>query len=81
MFRGFTSVMVGLSDLGISKNDALTIRQMIEPYLSPIAKLLAVTPQQEADEVNGEQESQGQFTVHDHLGVTHPSRVDSERSR
>ncbi len=27
LFRGFTNVMVGLSDLGASKDDVLTIRQ------------------------------------------------------
>jgi hypothetical protein len=81
LFRGFTSVMVGLSDLGISKNDVLTIRQMIEPYLSPIATFLAVKSQQQEGEVNGEQESQGQFTVHGLPGVAHQSPVDSERSR
>ena len=42
LFRGFTSVMVGLSDLGVSQEHVLAIRKMIEPYLAPIAKFLAL---------------------------------------
>lgn len=64
LLRGFTAVMVGLSDLGISKDDVLTIRQTIEPYLTPIAKFLAVTPEKDEGEVNSEHESPTTFFVH-----------------
>ena len=63
LFRGFTAVMVGLSDLGISKEDVFTIRRTIEPYLSPIAKFLAVTSEKDEGEVNSERDSPTPFTV------------------
>jgi len=66
LFRGLTSMMVGLSDLGVSSPDVVRIRRIIDPYLTPIAKLL--TPASASEdvgvEVNGEHESGIQFTVH-----------------
>jgi len=64
LFRGFTNVMVGLSDLGVSKNDVMTIRKSIEPYLAPIAKFLSLQPGQSEDAVNSEHDRQLSFTVH-----------------
>jgi hypothetical protein len=64
LFRGFTSVMVGLSDLSVATADVLTIRRTIEPYLAPIAKYLALSPEENQVEVNGEQCLENQFTVH-----------------
>jgi len=40
LFRAFTNVMVGLGDLGVSKAGVLAIREVIEPYLSPITQFL-----------------------------------------
>ena len=66
MFRGFTNLMAGLSDLGVSREDVFAIRRTIDAYLTPIAKFLA--PPQESEEgathVNGEHKSPEQFTVH-----------------
>lgn len=57
LFRGFTSVMGGLSDLGVSRMDVLTIRGIVGPYLDPIAEFLS--PAQESGKggvgVNSEQ--------------------------
>jgi hypothetical protein len=66
MFRGFTSVMAGLSDLGVQKSDVLTIRRMLDPYVAPIAEFLAPGPGLDEVEgaVNGEQKSGDVFTVH-----------------
>lgn len=64
LFRGFTSVMVGLSDLGVSKNDVLAIRKSIEPYLAPIAKFLSLGPEKSDEFVNGEHDIEIPFTVH-----------------
>jgi hypothetical protein len=74
LFRGFTGVMVGLSDLGVSKDDVLKIRQTVEPYLTPIAKFLTVTPEQDADEVNSEHESPATFFVHSDPGTSREER-------
>jgi hypothetical protein len=66
LFRGFTSIMGGLSDLAVSSADVITIRGIIGPYLTAISKFLAPVPaQDEGDgEVNGEQqpETGSQFT-------------------
>ena len=70
LFRGFTAVMTGLSDLGISKDDVFTIRQTIEPYLTPIAKFLAVTPEKGEDDVNSEHESPTTSFVHSDPGTS-----------
>ena len=51
LFRGFTSVMTGLSDLGVSKEHVLSIRTTIEPYLVPIARFLAL-PADEKEETS-----------------------------
>jgi hypothetical protein len=66
VFRGFTAVMAGLSDLGVELNDALAIRRILEPYIVLIAKFLAPAPEQEKreTEVNSERNSQSLFTVH-----------------
>jgi hypothetical protein len=58
LFRGFTSVMTGLSDLAAQKKDVLTIRRMLEPYVAPIAEFLGPSAEEgEVDEpVNGEHE-------------------------
>jgi hypothetical protein len=32
LFRGFTAVMIGLSDLEVQEKDVLVIRQLLEPY-------------------------------------------------
>ena len=74
LFRGFTAVMTGLSDLGISKDDVFTIRQTIEPYLTPIAKFLTVTPEQDEDEVNSEHESPTTFFVHSDAGMSNADK-------
>jgi len=72
LFRGFTGLMVCLSDLGVSDADVLRIREIINPYLGPIAKFL--TPAPARDEagggVNSEQQSETLFTVHTQPGVT-----------
>jgi len=64
LFRGFTSVMVGLSDLGVSRADVLAIRRIVEPYLAPIAKFLSLPPEENEVAVAGEQkcESGSLFT-------------------
>jgi hypothetical protein len=66
IFRGFASVMGGLSDLGVSRSNVLTIRRVIEPYLVPIANFLTVAPENDeaGDAVNSEQKSADLFTVH-----------------
>jgi hypothetical protein len=66
MFRGFASVMGGLSDLGVSRTDVLAIRRSLEPYLLPISSFLALAPYDEENSgvVNGEQKSGHKFTVH-----------------
>jgi hypothetical protein len=66
LFRGFTGVMGGLSDLGVSKSDVLTIRRMLDPYVAPIAEFLGPAPERAEVEgaMNGEQKSSGVFTVH-----------------
>jgi hypothetical protein len=66
LFRGFTGVMVGLSDLGVAMSDVLAIRRILEPYTSPIAKFLALAPEQVQTQgkVNGEHNCQNLFTVH-----------------
>ena len=44
LFRGFTSAMVGLSDLRVLRGDVIIIRGIIGPYLAPISKFLTATP-------------------------------------
>jgi hypothetical protein len=64
ILRGFTSLMVGLSDLGVGKSDALAIREIIQPYLDPIANFLAPGPGRGEREgrVNSERDSEKMFT-------------------
>jgi hypothetical protein len=66
MFRGFASVMAGLSDLCVSRSDVLAIRRSLEPYLLPISSFLALRPDDEENSsvVNSEQKSGVKFTVH-----------------
>jgi|GEM_PF-7093945 len=66
LFHGFTSLMVGLSDLGVSHPDVIRIRGIIDPYLTPIAKFLIPSPAQveAGGDVNCEQRSGDVFTVH-----------------
>ena len=57
--------MVGLSALGVSQGDVLMIRRVLEPYLTLIANLLTLAPENETVAVvNGELESGDVFTVH-----------------
>jgi hypothetical protein len=65
LFRGFTGVMVGLSDLGVAITDVLAIRRILEPYTSPIAKFLALAPErgQTEGKVNSEHDCQNLFTA------------------
>lgn len=51
LFRGFSSVMAGLSELGASKETMLLIRQELEPYIGPISVFLQ---SQNSTLVNGE---------------------------
>lgn len=69
LLRSFTAVMVGLSDLGVGAGDVARIRQIIDPYLEPIAKFLVSAPPPATTEppVNGEQKSEKTFTVPKHL--------------
>jgi hypothetical protein len=80
-FRGFTGLMVDLSNLGVSDADVLRIREIINPYLGPIAKFL--TPAPARDEagggVNSEQQSEALFTVHTQPGVTPATHHGVER--
>lgn len=63
LFRGFTAVMGGLSDIGASKGDVHEVRRIIEPYLAPIAEYLSAPGYpDEVDNVNAKQASEG--TVH-----------------
>jgi hypothetical protein len=66
LFRGFTGVMAGLSDLGVQKNDVLTIRHILDPYVASIAEFLRPESEHEENEctVNSEQRSGQVFTVH-----------------
>ena len=66
MFRGFTSVMAGLSDLGVSKSDVLKIRRMLDAYITAIAEFLEPARERDAVEsaVNREHKSGEAFTVH-----------------
>lgn len=82
MFRGFSSVMTGLSDLGVSKTDVLTIRRIIDPYLDPIAKYLAAPSEQGEIEgaVNSEQRlrSSSPFTGGQELKHEHPKAKEQD---
>jgi hypothetical protein len=71
LFRGMTSVMTGLSDLGASKADVLMVRRVIDPYLAPIAQYLSV------EAMNSEQDSETAV----HCSQTHAIvAVHAERS-
>ena len=83
--RGFTSVMVGLSELGVSQGDVLAIRRVLEPYLAPIANFLTLAPEDVESEraVNGEQKSGDKFTVHsapEWRGVVSPQFIEIIRN-
>ena len=65
IFRGFKSVMDGLSDLSVQRSDVMAIRHMLDPYVAPIAEFLGPAPQNENESaVNGEQKSGDLLTVH-----------------
>jgi hypothetical protein len=66
LFHGFTSMMVGLSDLGVSNVAVIRIRGIIDPYLTPIEQFLVPAPPQAGvgGELNSEQQSETLFTVH-----------------
>jgi hypothetical protein len=64
MFRGFTGVMTGLSDLAVQKSDVLAIRRVLDPYVTLIAEFLGPSSQEFEAPVNGEQKSGDLFTVH-----------------
>jgi hypothetical protein len=64
LFRGFTSLMVALSDLGVSNADVLRILQIVQPFLKPITKLLSPLPAPEGADVDVNSEQQVLFTVH-----------------
>jgi hypothetical protein len=66
MFRGFTNVMAGLSELAMSKTDVLAIRRMLDPYIAPIAEFLAPASAQDevGGAVNSERQSGDVFTIH-----------------
>jgi hypothetical protein len=66
LFRGFTAVMTGLSDLAVQKSDVLAIRRMLDPYVASIAEFLSPVAEQDEPkaDVNGEQTSRQMFTVH-----------------
>jgi hypothetical protein len=55
LFRGFTNVMAGLSDLGVQRSDVLAIRQMLEPYVSPIREFLAASRSSEQLNTNSKE--------------------------
>jgi hypothetical protein len=67
LFRGFANVVTGLSDLGVSEELVLAIRQQLDPYLSPIANVLeSKRPSAtEATAVNELPVCDSLFTVHD----------------
>jgi hypothetical protein len=58
--------MVGLSDLGVSEADVLSVRRILEPYLVLVANFLALASDRDKVEggVNSEQKSGEVFTVH-----------------
>jgi hypothetical protein len=68
LLRALTAVMAGLSGLGVQRNDVLAIRRMLDPYVAPIAELLAPAPAPEPDKNRGavlsEHEMKNTFTVH-----------------
>jgi hypothetical protein len=55
LFKAHSAVMGGLSDLGVGREDVMSIKRIIQPYLVPIQEFL--------DSVNAEQEK-AEFTVH-----------------
>jgi hypothetical protein len=65
VLRGFTSVLSGLGELGVSQNEVMVIRRMLEPYLALVSKFLVpeVAPDARATAVNSEH-NLGTFTVH-----------------
>jgi hypothetical protein len=41
LFRGLTSMMVGMGELGFAQSDVLTVRKIMDPYLAPISQYLS----------------------------------------
>ena len=67
ILRGFTSVMGGLGDLGVSREEVLLIRTILEPYLGPVADYLAPAPPPAAEDKGNASEREhnsNTFTVH-----------------
>jgi hypothetical protein len=66
LIRAFAAVIAGLSDLGVSRDDIITIREVIDPYLAPIAKFLALAaePEKPQGQVNSELSTGKLFSVH-----------------
>jgi hypothetical protein len=60
--KGFTQVVTGLGELGVTQEDILDILERLRPYLEPVAPYLhgAAIPQV----VNSER-AEIPFTVHD----------------
>jgi hypothetical protein len=60
LVRGFAAVIAGLGDLRVSRDDVMTIRRVLDPYLAPVGNLLAPALEQEKTEaeVNGEHNAQ-----------------------
>jgi hypothetical protein len=61
ILRGFTGVLAGLSDLGVSRNDVLEIRKILDPYVESVRYFLAPAPEQKHSPVNVER---GERAVH-----------------
>lgn len=51
LFRGFNAIMAGIADLRISQADAMAMRELIGPYVTPVEKYL------KGSEVNSELEN------------------------
>jgi hypothetical protein len=83
LLRGFTSVMVGLSDLGAQRPDVIAIRQMLEPYVALITELLAAAPEAKEGRllVNSEPKSENVFTAHKALGPAKERTNEVDRPR
>jgi len=84
LFRGFTSVMVGLSDLSASARVVRGVRDLIEPLLDPIAPFLASRPHESTEAVDcgaSEQKPRAAFTVHKMEGHGRKSRREPQGRR
>jgi hypothetical protein len=79
LLRGFTNVMIGLSELGVPQSEVMAIRRLIDPYLCLIAEFLVSEEALVAGTaaVNGEHDFGTQFTVHmpSHQDVASSSEI------